>query len=678
VAVGGFNGDGHLDLAVANGDSDTMSVLLNQGDGTFRAAQNYTVGFRPEFVAVGDFDGDGHLDLAAADNVTVDNPQGMVSVLLGQGDGTFQAAQTSVTGGNFPVALAVEDFNGDGKLDLAVANSDSDAVSILLGRSIVAGDFNGDGHIDLAVANSLSKTVGILLGNGDGTFHDAGAYEFGSNPTSVAVADFNGDGHLDLAVVNSALFSGESSSINILLGRGDGSFQDPQTYIAGFDLNGGKSLAVGDFNHDGLLDLAVAGVAGISIWLGKGDATFIAGQNYAAGDYPVSVAVGDFDGDGVPDLAAANGGVSLLFGKGDGNLRAAPIYDTGIVPSSVAVLGDFNRDGHLDLAVAGNNYASSNPGMVSVLLGNGDGSFQVAQTYAVGSDPVAVVAGDFNGDGHLDLVVATAASYPDYKGTLSILLGKGDGAFQAAQTHDLSTDPRSLAVGDFNGDGYLDLAMVGFNSDRGTVSILLGKGDGTFQASRSYAAGYVLGPIEVGDFNGDGFPDLAVAKLGDIGGAVGVFLGKGDGTFEAAQSYAVGYSPISICVADFNGDGHLDLAVANFGYSFDGLPGSVSALLGKGDGTFQPAQTYAIAAASVAVGDFNRDGIPDLALISGSSASVLLGMGDGTFQAPLSYTAGTRPGSLVVGDFNDLGFLDLAVIGDFGVTLLINAGDWGR
>jgi hypothetical protein len=547
---------------------------------------------------------------------------------------------------------------------------------------VAVGDFNGDDIPDLAVADTGDSFgngagVSVLLGNGDGSFQPAVTFAAGSEPSSVAVGDFNGDSIPDLAVAN---YAGRGT-VSVLLGNGDGTFQTAVSYAAGTNPD---SVAVADVNGDGIPDLAVAdhgdpsgnGV-GVSVLLGKGDGSFAAARTFDAGYRLESVAVGDFNGDGTPDLAVADGfgQMSVLLGNGDGSFQNAPTYAAGTGPESVAV-GDFNGDGIPDLAVADNGIDPN--GTVSVLLGNGDGTFQTAVSYAAGTEPRSVVVGDFNGDGIPDLAVVDAGDPQGNGAGVSVLLGNGDGTFQAPLNFSAGNLPLSVAVGDFNGDGIQDLAVANGGFSGTTVSVLLGNGDGTFQTAVSYAAGVGPASVAVGDFNRDGILDLAVAN--DEGNDVSVLLGNGDGTFQPAVNYAAGHSPTSVAVADLTGNGILDLVVADYGTN----SGAVSVLLGNGDGSFQPAVNYAagVGPASVAVGDFNRDGIPDLAVANseGNDVSVLLGNGDGSFQtSPVGYIAGSVPFSVAIGDFNGDGSPDLAVANydSNDVSILLNDGNWG-
>ena len=316
---------------------------------------------------------------------------------------------------------------------------------------------------------------------------------------SVAIGDFNGDGIPDLAVANEDI-----NNVAILLGNGNGTFT--QTPVSPSTASGISTIAVGDFNQDGKLDLAVANGNIVTVLLGNGDGTFTTAPNPSTADSPLfSMAVGDFNGDGIPDLAVLNNQaekVTILLGNGDGTFTPAASPATGAYPKEI-IVGDFNRDGKPDLAVVNEGSYS-----VTILLGNGDGTFAPAPVSPTTAfDPQALAVGDFNADGIPDLAVVGV------HGTITILLGNGDGTFTPTLVSPAtSDDSSSIAVGDFNGDGKVDLAVA---SELGSVSTLLGNGDGTFTVAMSPSAGPYPHAIASGDLNGDGIPDLVVVNLQD-------------------------------------------------------------------------------------------------------------------------------------------------------------------
>ncbi len=335
-------------------------------------------------------------------------------------------------------------------------------------RSVAIGDFNGDGIQDFATANFDSDNVSIRLGNGSGGFTADAEVPVGTDPRSVAIGDFNGDGKQDFATANNS-----SDNVSIRLGNGSGGFTSDATPEVTVGTNP-SSVAIGDFNGDGIQDFATANgfSANVSIRLGNDSGGFIppATPEVTVGFFPLSIAIGDFNGDGNQDFATANGDsddVSIRLGNGSGGFAspATPEVTVGPFPQSVAI-GDFNGDGNQDFAAANN---SSND--VSIRLGNGLGEFTSPATpqVTVGTGPYSVAIGDFNGNGNQDFAAANFNS-----NNASIRLGNGLGGFtsEAAPEVTVGTNPSSVAIGDFNGDGKQDFATA--NADSNNVSILLG------------------------------------------------------------------------------------------------------------------------------------------------------------------------------------------------------------
>ena len=318
------------------------------------------------------------------------------------------------------------------------------------------------------------------------------------------------------------------------------------------------------------------------------------------------------------------------------------VYGTGANPVGGAT-GDFNGDGNLDLAIA--NLSS---GTVSILLGNGDGTFRAKTDLPTGSGPRSVAIADFNRDGILDLAVANVGT-----STVSILLGNGDGTFRPKMDFATGSHSRFVAVGDLNRDGKLDLITA--NNYAGTMSVLLGNGDGTFAPKVDYNAGGGPYWVSLGDLNGDGNLDIMVLDYDTSGGhgSVAVFLGRGDGTFLSRTFYATGPQPQSIAFADFNGDGHLDLVTGNEGN------GTISVLLGNGNGSFRPEMDFSSGASNpfvIGSMDANADNRLDIVL----PHALMFGNGNGTFSPPQAFSPpGIRQIVLFVGDFNKDGKLDV-------------------
>jgi hypothetical protein len=358
------------------------------------------------------------------------------------------------------------------------------------------------------------------------------------------------------------------------------------------------------------------------------------------------------------------------------SFRPGVNYPAGRSPQAVTA-ADLRSNGITDLVVVNDNFDQN--GTVSVLLGNGDGTFRAPVSYSVGVQPTSVAVAALHGDGTPDLVVTNRRS-----DTLSLLLGNGDGTFRDAVAIPTGGGPRSVAVGDFAGDGTADLAVTQ-SSGANAVNVFLGNGDGTFRAPVAYPTGFAPISVTAARLTGANL-DLVVAN--ELDKTVSVLLGNGDGTFQPAVGYDAGTATFSdqLVVGDFTGNGIVDLVVANDSGSLQ-VDGSLNLLLGNGDGTFQPAISQGISGfgaskpKGLAVGDFARTGNLGLVdVVQGGFLNVLLGNGDGTFRSADHILLSGVPSGVAVGDFNHDGFLDVAVSISFprpGVEVFLNAADWG-
>jgi len=375
-------------------------------------------------------------------------------------------------------------------------------------RMVSVGDFNGDGNLDLAVANSDSNNVSVLLGNGAGNFSEPAQLVAGDTPYYVAVGFLNGDGFLDLAVANI-----NSNNVSVLLGNGDGTFDPKIDFPAGSQP---RSIALGDFDGDDNLDIAVAnrGDNNVSVLLGAGDGSFGSATNFPVQEAPVPIAVADFNGDGNLDITVANrvsNSASVLLGTGDGSFGDALNFDVGEEsgPRGIAV-ADFDGDGNSDIVMS--NYDSNN---VSVLLGVGNGTFEPATNFNVRNDPQSVAVADLDADGDIDIVTGNKRG-----STVSVLLGAGDGTFASDIRFDLMrmSGPEFIAVGEFNNYGGLDLVTANrFGDD---VGVLL-----TAATVEFSQATYQVN--EDGSFTS---VDITIDRSGDISGTSTVQVQLSDGT----------------------------------------------------------------------------------------------------------------------------------------------------
>ncbi|KYG10859.1 hypothetical protein BE21_58675 [Sorangium cellulosum] len=684
VAVSDLDGDGRPDVAVANKNSNDVSVLLNKGSGMFDAAVNYPAGTQPNAIAAADLNGDGRPDLAVVSRT--------LRVLINQGNGTFAAAGDYVTNAEAS-AIVAADFDGDGHVDIAL-NNENDArhyafvllrnqgdgtfdaatgyVTDWTATAIAAADLNGDGRPDLAAhllyaappAPGRLQGLSVLINDGSGRF--ATPVSCGLPATAIAAVDVNGDGRPDLVAPGTDVSN--PTGVRVLLNQGNGTFPSVVPYPSPYDLS---MIAATDLNSDGHPDLVGTSDNNFSVIVmqSHGDGTFAQLVAPISGLEEMAVAAGDFDGDGRADVVVAHGGE-----HGHGRVRLVPstshglgsnFYPAGEGPVAMAA-GDLDRDGHLDLAVANDPHTPGESAM-HVLLNHGDGTFAGATSHGDPSRSSGIIVTDCTGDDAPDVVLMDRH--------LTVMSNQGDGTFNGRYPVASTGSPVAVAVADLDGDGRVDFAIV---NTVGEVELKLSQSDSL--SSRNLDG--IGTSIVATDVDGDGHPDLAIGLKDLFPGhgpvpdaAVSVLRNQGDGTFEDAVNYVFGSAVSAIVAADFDGDGHPDLAA---------LGGDVSLFRNQGDGTFDVSTIVSLGQLSAhggsAAADLDGDGHLDLAIpgsVEGASGGLLVlrGHGDGTFAAAEDYGIGGI-GGLIAEDFDADGRPDLAFLGSngyaWGAHVLIN------
>jgi hypothetical protein len=680
IVAGDFNNDGNLDFAVVSGTAGgdcnfnpgTLWIFLGNGAGGFTLKASYPMLGPPannekaSGLIAADLRGNGHLDLLAID------PANGVDVFLGNGDGTFVAptAAVAITSPGSTGAITAGDVNHDGKPDLIVANQ-----------------YEGDG-------------IFVLLGNGTGTFQAPVFYQQGSNSGAMALAIgqlIKGD--------NGDVVMGTGNGAYVYLNNGDGTFKTPPALYGPSWIN---SITITDINGDKKNDLVVSSYSSSAVWtmLGNGKGGFTAGESFATSGYPNNVVVADFNGDKKLDFATSNNAgqwVSVGLGNGDGTFRSSQSYGytwSGAVDQIATA--DLNNDGNLDIVEAGGGTGVG----ITVMLGSSHGAFGAPASIAVGcgqanrSGVNSIALGDVNGDHKID-VVATSLNdpYNCFENVIAVLEGLGTGKFKTPVYYSTGTTQQSgsIQLADFRGDGRLDIVVS--NAD-GSLSVFLNNGKGVYGAANviTGASGTEGGSIMIGDFNQDGKLDIAITNYS--GTAINMLLGNGDGTFQAPLVTPSPINPVGLTVGDFNKDGKLDLALTSWDDN-----GSLQIFTGNGDGTFTLGTLYKFNAWVecypsggtnpywISTGDLNQDGKLDLAIAvtytqcgteySGEqdwgAALVYTGNGDGTFNLePGPWLGGVDNSSIVLGDFNRDGMLDMAVAGNAAwtsqdwVTIMLN------
>lgn len=726
LVTGDLDRDGRTDFIVASRVSSAR--FLNQGGGNFTVVPYFDSFFQDGVIA--DFDNDGYVDVA---EVTADS----VTVKLGYNPSWPAVPEVSSTlVGRYATALRAGDFNGDGKLDLAVVNSLSNNVALLLGKgngnfeppvtfpvqenphALVVRDFNGDSKLDLATANEYSETVSLLLGDGNGSF-SVTPIPAGALPQDLVAWDFNRDGKVDLALTNRGY-----NTVTVLQNDGAGNF----SLAARWELTAiGTSITAGDFNRDGKEDLVVAHPfdGTLSVFLGNGSggacsaAPLIVG---AAGCCPITdLVTGDLNADGSPDLILARDKmVSVLLNTTAGGTNNPPTITpatiatltagSGAVTATLATVSDTETAaGSLKVELT-----STPAGVTLSNLTNNNGTISaqvtVACATAAGTQAVGLKVTDAQGlSATANVQLSLAANPPPALGTYpAVTLGAGNTTVNPSRSPSDNGTITSLTAVAQNYGGAVAIDAQGVvtitnNGVAGTYQVTVTATDNcgvtattsfaftidsapppttcdtiSLNAPQHIAAGSAPHGMATGDVNGDGLPDLVVANRYDT--KVTLLLGTNEGgvrSFRNAASLEVGFDPRAVAIQDLNGDGKADLAVVN--RSSD----TVTILLGDGAGAFTAAGNYDAGNKpfSVAVGDFNSDGKPDLVVVNEGigNLAILDGNGNGSFAAPRYFPAGAAPQPALVGDFNKDGKADV-VVANFTtnqVTVLLGDGQGG-
>lgn len=668
---GNFDGDSLIDVVV-NSESG-FSVLSGREDGGFETLFENTDNPYSGAIVVDDFNGDNFDDIVINKYRRDDPDGGNLALFLNQGDGSFDLATEILTQSGldtYSSVLETGDFNGDGFTDISFNVSYtyrgySGVVGLVLGDGngnltngeitgiglnpvSINGNFNGDDIDDLLVATesrSFRRTfLSILLGTSDGTFNDATG-RVRVEADSINVADFNGDG-VDDVIVGNYYSTERPENISVLLNNGDGTLAEPISFETTRDFF--RDLTTGDFDGDGFQDAALFYSYEVVVLSGQGDGTFEPTQTFPATSGGSFIVAEDFNGDGNIDLTLERFSensktISTFINDGEGNFVSAIVVpELNQRRINEVVVGDFNNDNLDDVVSVGDR--------LSVAIGEGNNSFRAGEELFIGDYPSSPVVADFNGDGIDDLAVLGETYFNE---EVSILISRGNGTFEPARNLSVDERRRFIASGDFNGDGVADLAAANQFFDP-TISILLGQGDGNFDERTTFEDGTNPSAIIAADFDNDGLEDLAVANSNFRPSNIDISILKsqGDGTFTNINTPNVSPGEIdSLNVADVNNDGFTDLVLAV--ETFPNL--DLAILLNQGDGTFGEATQFAtrvrgVAEASTQIADFNGDRILDIAVID-RGVEVFAGKGDGTFGDSIVFAASVSEDS-AVGDFN--------------------------
>lgn len=634
MTVGDFDQDGDVDIAVAtsegwSGESQgQLSLLLGQGDGTFEQSPvSYPVGAAD--LTAGDFDDDGDLDLALAQNYSYDDN---VAVMMGHGDGTFELSEKQRIIGS-PKSVMTDDINRDGILDLLIGH----------GSYLHLEDYgNGPGG------------VSYLLGTATGSFQSP--VRLMSSEGSLSVGDINGDGVTDPASFG---YAGDRSAAKVLVAAPDSPsyFEWHSTLTVE---NGPTAIELADVNADGTNDLVLTHrhASRVTLLHSNGDATFDVPQDYRVGRFPIATLPADFNADSITDLATVNeSDISLLLGRGDGTFTEEIRHAAGKQPAEHAQL-DVNSDGQVDLLVV--NHGSND---LSLMLGAADGTFQEDKRIPVGSGPVAIAIDDLNGDDRSDFVVANSES-----NDVSVILSASNGGFEPTRHYAVGERPSEIALIDADLDGALDVAVAHEGS---SLFLLHNQGDGQLasgQPAYLFDQATIVHSVKAADVNGDGVTDLVVGADNDA-----IFMLVYVPFGESWRDVLIDRTPYRSQprIVDYDGDGLLDILNDE---------GNLYLYRGNGEGSFANrrfVQSLSFHWVEPVFTDLNSDNLLDVLQASGDQIGVRWGTGPGEFAQWEKYSGGIDASSASAADVNGDGHSDIIITnrssGD--ISVVFGTGD---
>ncbi len=658
IAMADFDGDGRLDVVTGQGECPTVAISFGTPDDYLSPAVPVGFDCHGRNVATGDFNGDGTLDLAST------SEPGEVFIHLGNGDGTFVWPPDVYSIGDFNPPIVVGDFTGNGFDDVITANTGNTPLNLWLLEGngdgtlgsptnliqgkfdyIVVGLLNADTHLDLVTADrNNGSSVKVFLGDGLGGFAAPVDYNVGG---ALVLADLDGDGDDDLATTR------PSGQISVLEGNGDGTFEPPIGYAT--TGAGHSQITAADLDGDGALELVAAGDGALTILPGIGDGSFDTADTYSWPSYAWSIAVADLNEDGKPDVFGGDSIGSMIRvmpGLGDGTVlnRVFELEWDPASGSSGLHLADVDLDGRQDAVII----QGSSPG-VFPLYGNADGSFEPGVSVTSLAGIVDATVGEFGVNATQDLVILADPSTPGPAAkALWVLFGLSPRTYLPSEVEGpaVSDDPSTLTVADLDGDGETDVLVTDEVTDE--VIVMMGLGNVQFASPfPTYPVGSAPVALALQRLDADPHLDLVVANRDSDN--VAVLRGNGDGTFMPATFVATGPSPSSINLADLNDDGIRDLVVTN---QPPGQAKDVTVRLGNGDGTFGADLRFpsGIYSNNSLVADFDRDGHVDLAL---GGLNWYRGNGDGTFEIEPRGRHATGSGLVAALDVDRDGWIDI-------------------